>query len=554
MKCDVNLLARILEHIPGSIIVTDTAGAINYMNASSVKRLGFSPEELESSSIEALIWDVEKGDCWKHIQAQVLGTGGAFRGELQLICKDNKTILCSANGFCVCNNSGEPEDIVLVFQDISKERKGAEEIEKKNLEISKMNSDLLRSNRELRRVNELKTKFLSIASHELKTPLTSIKGYAEIILDNMREKIDKDVLSMIESIDRAANRLHNVINNMLDVTRIEQKRLRLKPEHVNLQEVVEEGIKELSQFTLRRRISIVTSFEANLPTLYCDKMRMHQVFTNLFSNAIKFSPDYTSVEVRIFLEEENGGRFHIIVADQGIGIDQDELQKIFDPFYEVASTSRHSSDSIKFMGGGTGLGLSIVRGIVERHGGIVWAESPGTKQGEFPGSMFHMLFPVKTQIKWDDDETKSIKVAQIMATTQPKVKTPAPSSIKPLILIIDDDKEAMEISRMILQNSFDLRMAENGEEGVRIAFTEKPSLILLDTYMPGLDGYIICRILKTMDETKDIPVAFFSAATQDEEIEKCFASGGDDFIIKPFSSKEMIEKVNRLLGLEQPKK
>jgi CheY-like chemotaxis protein len=279
---------------------------------------------------------------------------------------------------------------------------------------------------------------------------------------------------------------------------------------------------------------------------------MHQVFTNLLSNAIKYSPDNSAVGIKIFLEEEK--HFHIVVTDRGIGIDKKELKKIFQPFYEVGSTTRHSSDATKFMGGGTGLGLSIVKGIIERHGGIIWAESDGARRGEFLGSEFHIVLPLKAKIKWDDDETKRLKLKKIMGLEKKETKRAKPRDKKPVILIIDDEKEALEISSMILESSFEILTAETGEEGLRMAFEHKPSLILLDAYLPGLDGYRICRILRTQDDTKDIPIAFFSAATQDNEIEMCYACGGDDFIVKPFSSKEMLAKVNKLLGIKEKKK
>lgn len=552
MESNTYLLARILDHIPGSVIVTELSGEIRYINASAVEHLGFERDELENAPVEDLILDIETEGSWQYIREVILKENKNYTGETQLICKNRNSIICSTNAFCVHNEKNEPEEIVLVFRDITEEKKIAEELEKKNLEISKINSDLIRSNQGLKRVSEMKTKFLSIASHELKTPLTSIKGYSEIIIDNMKSKVDESVYSMIESIDRAADRLHLVINNMLDVTRIEQKRLRLKPEHVNLRESVLECINEMSQIALRRKITVKCDFQEKLPTFYSDKMRMHQVFTNLLSNAIKFSPDNSVVGVKIFIEEEK--HFHIIVIDHGIGIDKKELKKIFQPFYEVGSATRHSSDATKFMGGGTGLGLSIVKGIIERHGGIIWVESEGTRRGEFPGSGFHIVLPLKAQIKWDDDETKRLKLKKIMGLEKRRTKKTSSVDKKPMVLIIDDEKEALEISSMILQSSFEIITAETGEEGLRMAFENKPSLILLDTYLPGLDGYRICRILRTQDETKEIPIAFFSAATQDSEIEKCFVSGGDDFIVKPFSSKEMLAKVNKLLGIKVKKK
>jgi len=271
------------------------------------------------------------------------------------------------------------------------------------------------------------------------------------------------------------------------------------------------------------------------------------VFTNLFTNALKFSPDNSAVRVSIGLLTPS--EFHIVVKDQGIGVDRAEQKKIFDPFYEVASATRHSTDYSKFMGGGTGLGLSIVKGIVERHGGRIWVESEGpSEENKFPGSEFHIVVPVEAKIEWDDDETRTIKLAELREE-QTKERDAAAENVeeKPVILFIDSDREAIEIAKMVLENAFEILVAETGEIGLTMAFEHHPSLILVDSYLPGLDGYRICRILRSQEETKNIPLAFFSAGSQSNEIQKCFASGGDDFIVKPFSGKELVEKIWRLL-------
>lgn len=282
----------------------------------------------------------------------------------------------------------------------------------------------------------------------------------------------------------------------------------------------------------------------NLPLFYGDKMRMQQVFTNLFSNALKYSPDGSSVKVVVTLE--NSDRYHILVKDNGIGIDKNEQKNIFDPFYEIGSANRHSTDYSKFMGGGTGLGLSIVKGIIERHGGRIWVISEGVKEDSFPGSEFHIMLPVQSDISWDDDETKALYIERLDAAANIEESIRLVDE-KPTILFIDSDREAVEIARMVLESAFDILVAETGEIGLTLALQHKPSVILLDSYLPGLDGYRICRILRTQEETRDTPIAFFSAGTQNDEIQKCFANGADDFIVKPFSGRELVDKIWRIL-------
>jgi len=544
---DLYLMARIVEHTPVDIMVTKTDGTILYVNFCSEIDLKYPRNKLAGMPISMVISESGAGMGWDSIRDQLLREKKCD-AKTVLICQGGNEIQCSLHAFSIDDTSRNENVFALEFKDITGEEKSADQIERKNLELAKINSELIRSNAELRRVSEMKSNFLSIASHELKTPLTSIKGYSDIIIDTMKDKLEGGVYRMIESINRAADRLHRVVNNILDVTRIEQKRLRLKPERIDLGAVARECIEDLSQFSAQRNITVSCDVPENMPLFLGDAMRMQQLFTNLCSNAIKFSPDNSTIEVKI--ELLGAAEFHIIVKDHGIGIDKSEQKKIFDPFYEIGNTTRHSSDFSKFMGGGTGLGLSIVKGIVERHGGRIWVTSDGpSATNEFPGSEFHVIVPVEAKIEWDDDETKTVKLAEISDEKLREQQRAADEDIdtKPTILFIDSDREAVEISCMVLENIFDVMIAETGELGLAMAFNKHPSLILVDSYLPGIDGYRICRILRSQEDTKNIPIAFFSAGSQSSEIQKCFASGADDFIVKPFSGKELVDKIWRLL-------
>jgi signal transduction histidine kinase len=467
--------------------------------------------------------------------------------EVQLSVDGVPDMTCRLSAFSVMEVDPYPECLTLVIRDVSEERATAELIKAKSIEMAKINTELARSNTELKKVSELKSNFLSIASHELNTPLTSIKGYSDIIIDNMKDKVEPNIYRMIESISRAADRLHKVVNNILDVTKIEQGRLRLRPEQIDLGAILRDCVEESSQMAEKRGIVFRVNVEEGLPQWKGDKMRMQQMFANLFNNAVKYSPDGASIKVGIALEQ--GTRFHITVRDHGIGIDKSEHKNIFDSFYEVGNANRHTSDTSKFMGGGSGLGLSIVKGIVERHGGKVWVESEGVREGAFPGSEFHVILPLRSAISWDDDEShvESSENRFQAADAIDFDSVDDEDLAKPVILFIDPDKESMEIASTAIENVFDILVAESGEQGLIIAFNQKPSLILMDSDLPGLDGYRICRILRSQEETKSIPVAFISAGAGDAEIQKCFASGADDFIVKPFSGRELVDKACRLL-------
>ena len=535
-----------VDGIQEGIVLMDTTGKIEYVNSVLEKMLGFSVEELKGQPISELSvgYDFEKN--WSGI-IEKINSGNSFEFPvIKLIKRNGRTTTTRVRGFSLKRPAGDETWVVFYVQDISQEVNTNIELEKRNRELTRENSMLLKESSNFKRISELKTKFLGIASHELKTPLTSIKGYSEILLDTMSDDLSDEVERMISRISRAADKLHNVVNDMLDVTRIEQDKLRLRPEGIDLKELILDSYDDLQQFYTQKNIAFHTEIVENIPTMYGDKTRIQQVFTNLLSNAVKYSPANTAVLASI---EVINDTFIITIKDQGVGIDPIEHTNVFSPFYEVTATVNHSSSDTKFLGGGTGLGLSIVLGIVQRHGGtiVIESEGPNNAHGTI-GSSFIVTFPVKRSIQWNDDATQMLKYNTIMDKTS--VETPDESKRRetPKILIIDDDLEAVELCRVIFNDSYEIISSATGEVGLRVAFRENPDLILVNFYLPGLEGTQICRILKTQEETQNIPVAFFSAATQDNEVEQCFASGGDDFIVKPFSNKEILEKVSILLS------
>ncbi|MBD3345082.1 MAG: response regulator [Chitinivibrionales bacterium] len=541
MQNDTGLLAKIVEHTPIIIIITNNDGTFRYVNEYGEQHLGTQRSNLIDKSFEDYLSQIEGNLSWNQIM-DVLHSGDYCQTKMILSSVQGEEYICNFNAFCILDDH-HPVALTFMLIDVTEEADKADQIEKKNIEMARINSELIRSNAELKKLSKLKSSFLSIASHELKTPLTSIKGYSDIIMDSMKDRLDSGVLRMVENINRAAERLHRVVNDILDVNRIEQKRLRLQVESMNLESVARDCIDELDSVSANRNIEVRLNVDEATPRFFGDKIRMHQVFANLLNNAVKFSPDNTAIELKIMPYEYE--QIQIVVKDQGIGIDKADQKKIFDPFYEIANTNRHSTHTSRFMGGGTGLGLSIVKGIIEAHGGRIWVESAGVQEGVFNGSEFHIILPVKAQVTVEDDETDEIDLSE--GDELGEVSDEVSPEQKPVVLFIDSDREAVEVARMVLENVFDVVVAENGELGLSMAFSHRPSLILLDSDLPGMNGYRVCSLLRSQYETRNTPIAFFSAAAKDEEIQRCFASGADDFIVKPFSGKELVEKIWRIL-------
>lgn len=257
----------------------------------------------------------------------------------------------------------------------------------------------------LTRSDEMKSRFIAIAAHELRTPVTISRGYLDILLapNGPLSKADPSAQAMLEGISSGVNRMHEIVQDMLDVTRIEAKTLELKIAPVRLAEVADKAVALHRDNAEGRSLMVTLQPMDQLPIIWGDGDRIQQMLTHLINNAIKFTPDGGRITVSGRVVSREGrdtmpdGRFvEIVVADSGVGIDPSEQDHIFDQFYEVRDPSLHSTSKTDFMGGGAGLGLAITRGVAEAHGGSIWVESDGYDPERCPGSRFHVMLPVGT--------------------------------------------------------------------------------------------------------------------------------------------------------------
>ncbi len=255
----------------------------------------------------------------------------------------------------------------------------------------------------LTRSDEMKSRFIAIAAHELRTPVTVSRGYLDILLapNGPMNEADPSAQAMLEGISSGVNRMHEIVRDMLDVTRIEAKTLELKIAPVRLAEVADKVVALHRDNAEVRSLMVTLQPMEHLPIIWGDGDRIQQMLSHLINNAIKFTPDGGRITVSGRVVSREGrdtmpeGRFvEIVVADSGVGIDPSEQDHIFEQFYEVRDPSLHSTSKTDFMGGGAGLGLAITRGVAEAHGGSIWVESDGYDPKRCPGSRFHVMLPV----------------------------------------------------------------------------------------------------------------------------------------------------------------
>ncbi len=418
-----------------------------------------------------------------------------------------------------------------------------------------------RANMELRKLDETKTNFLSLASHELRTPLVSVMGCINLMLSRDLGSISEEQQRMLEIAIKGATRLRDIIEDLLMVAKIEGGRMPIKFRWVSMEDIINTAIDEVTVMLEQRQITFKTEGLELLPKLEADPERLHQCFTNLIGNAVKFTPDGGTVTVsgRKVKPDKDGRQLvpvtydnsilssdtliEVTVADTGIGIKKENLERIFDKFFEAGDVDAHSTGKVKFMGGGTGLGLSIVRGIVEGHHGRVWAESEGEDVDRCPGARFVTLLPIKQTPQKSPVEELEVRRA---VRTEPRAGA-AKSLRKHKILLIEDDEDIITFTRLILEKKYRVMVSRDGFEGLKLAYSEKPDVVLLDIWMRGIDGFEVCRILKGNKMTAGMKVAIFSAAAQKHEIDRGFDAGADDYITKPFTPSELMARIEGLI-------
>jgi signal transduction histidine kinase/ActR/RegA family two-component response regulator len=374
---------------------------------------------------------------------------------------------------------------------------------------------LAQVNAELRRLDELKSEFLAMVSHELRTPLTAIIGYSRLLMRQVHGRLAPKQLEHQEAIYRGAQRLSDLINDLLDVSRLEAGRIELTPRPTDVALIVEQAATVVTVAAQARQIRITSEFPPGMPPASADAARLQQILVNLIGNAVKFSTPGGAVRV-------TGRRYReqvwVAVEDDGVGIAKDELARIWDPFYQVEAPMRRKH-------GGSGLGLAIVRRLVELHGGVVRAES----EGENRGSRFSFTLPVAAE-----PAALEPKAAEGVAPLEPILAGRE-------VLVVEDEKQNQELMRAVVEDLLGgrARVCDNGEHCLRMARERKPALILLDLMLPGMSGWDVARQLRQDPTMASVPIIAVSALSRPQERESALHAGCDAYVAKPFTPDEI---------------
>ena len=399
------------------------------------------------------------------------------------------------------------------------------------------------------KANDAKSAFLSTVSHELRTPLTSVLGFAKIIRKRLDEKIfpivDKSdpktektigqISDNLKVVISEGERLTHLINDVLDLAKIEAGKMEWSQENVSMQEVAERAIAATTSLFDQKSIELIKQIDTDLPEITGDKDKLIQVMINLISNSVKFT-DAGSVTCRVYKEKEE---IIVSITDTGIGIAPEDFGAVFEQFKQVGG------DTLTDKPKGTGLGLPICKEIVEHHGGRIWLES---EQGK--GSTFLFALPVsKTGASARPVHLNDL-IKQLKEQVAHSQLNLIGSAAK--ILIVDDDDSIRSLLQQELGDAgYAIDEASNGKEALEKVRDNRPDLIILDIMMPEMNGFDVAAVLKNDPETMDIPIIVLSVV-QDKA--RGFRIGVDRYLTKPIDTGLLFNEIGSLLEQGKSKK
>src|SRR5438067_6072499 len=376
-------------------------------------------------------------------------------------------------------------------------------------------------------------------SHELRTPLNAIIGFSEVLIEKMFGEVNEKQEEYLEDILSSGRHLLSLINDILDLSKVEAGRMELELGQFSLPAALENGLTMVKERASRHGITLSLQVEPAIGLIEADERKVKQVVFNLLTNAVKFTPDGGRVELSA-TQAAPDGEVLISVKDTGIGIAAEDQERIFEEFRQATGGTARSQE-------GTGLGLALTRRFVELHGGRIWVES---EVGQ--GSTFTFSLPAQTRS--DDGRPQSDAMPPALATSttsvQPVMSDPiasdvqGPTSDGPTVLLIEDDPHAIDLLTLYLDGAgFSVAVARDGDQGLQMARRLHPAGIALDILLPGVDGWEFLTRAKADPAIADIPVIIVSML---DERGKGFALGAAGYLVKPVRRDDLLSTLQRV--------
>ena len=498
-------LTQLIDTANAPIFGVDTDGNVNEWNQKVEQITGFTKAEVMGHNlVETRITDEFKQPV-QEVLNEALQGNETSNYEVPLFTKSGERVMVLLNATTRRNPQGKIVGVVGVGQDIT--------------ELDQSRSEKEETNLRLQEANQHKSKFISSMSHELRTPLNGILGFTELLKSEHFGKINDTQLEFVVQVENSGKHLLELISGLLDVAKIDSGSMLIDLETCKPSELFISVIGLIQPQLSEKNINFKQLIDPTVENVVCDSRKVKQIMVNLISNAIKYTPEYGTIEITLTKEENH---IKIIVSDNGIGISKKDQEIIFDEF---AQANRSRDEAL----GGTGIGLALSRRLVELHGGEIGVDSQENK-----GSKFWFTIPNRN----------APNKKQAILTDESIVNSDYPTNRS--ILVAEDNQTNLDMIKYLLSiHNHKVHVARNGKEAIGQADLIKPDLILMDIRMPIMDGLEATKVLRTKPVFSKIPIIALTASAGEESREDSLNAGCTDHISKPIQSIELFEILSK---------
>jgi PAS domain S-box-containing protein len=503
------------------VAITDARGKITYANDKFCAISKYSREELigrdhrivnsnyhSKAFIEELWQTISSGKVWKDLMRNQTKDGSFYWVDTTIVPFLGK--------------DGKPLQYISIRSDVTASQQAQETLSDAHQELSKANTELDKSAR-------MKDEFLANMSHELRTPLNAILGLSESLLEQVHSPLSPRQQKNITTISNSGEHLLSLINDILDLSKIEAGMLELNLQKVQLKEFCESCLIFVRTQALKKNLQVGFQMEQESRSVLVDPMRLKQILVNLLTNAVKFTSRGKRIGLIVNIPKEDSTvEFH--VWDEGIGISPDDGDKLFKSFSQVDSGLNRAQE-------GTGLGLALVAKLTDLHGGNVELKSEAYK-----GSRFIVTLPLRLTAASNPpmgDTTPELNNAQI--------RDSSPSRTFKILLAEDNETNIETIGGYLTDHGFEMSYAKNGVMAVEMAAELQPDLILMDIQMPLMDGISALKHIRKNVVLQTIPIIALTALAMFGDRERCIAAGATDYLSKPVVLKSLLGLIGQLI-------
>ncbi len=513
----------LFELAPVAYHEIDSAGIVRRVNQAECRILQFPREEMIGRPIWEFVSADQQAECRQSILRKVSYQELLEPHEHDFIRRDGGYLILEIYDSLIRDRAGEITGLRSVLLDVTDRRLAEQLLANEVTERERLTVALRRSKEEAEKANRAKSEFLSRMSHELRTPLNAILGFAQLL---EMVPLDRDKRESVGQILKAGQHLLKLINEVLEISRIEAGRLSLSPEAVLISTAVQETLDLLTPMAVRRKITVRDELATmRRRHVLADQQRLKQVLLNLITNAIKYNSE--SGTVTISAEEIEGHRLRIRVRDTGPGIKTEYRDKLFTPFERLGAEQTTVE--------GTGLGLALSKRLLEMMGGSI-----GVENNLDCGCTFWMDLPLV------NDPVEQVGTAML---DLPAAPVSSPGARERIVLYVEDNLSNIALIEHIMVHRPHVRLvaAMQGRLGLDLAREHRPDLILLDLHLPDISGEEVLHGLRQVAELKDIPVIVISADATRGRIERLTTMGVLDYLPKPLDIKRFLELLDACL-------